>query len=182
SVQNRLCGQQPEAAQELHRVFTLARLPRPTAAIELRDNALQQHQLELRVLVTGPRRLARLLEPALDDCEIGERQLTGDDVVVAHGIDGSHDVHHIGILKSTDHVHHGVDFADVREELIAQPFALRGAFHESRDVDELDDRGNFFLWLDDGVELLEARVGHFDDADVRLYRAEGIIYRGSSLG
>src|SRR5205823_11230689 len=77
-VQNRLCGQQPEAAQELHRVFTFARLPRPTAAIELRDDALQQHQLDLRFLVTGPRRLARLLEPALDDCEIGERQLTGD--------------------------------------------------------------------------------------------------------
>src|SRR5205823_8290341 len=64
---------------------------------------------------------------------------------------------------------------------IAQPFALRGAFHESRDVDELDDRGNLLLWLDDGVELREARVGDFDDADVRLDRAEGIILRGRSL-
>jgi len=37
----------------------------------------------------------------------------------------------------------GVHFADVGEELIAEPFALRGALHEPGDIDELDNCGIF---------------------------------------
>src|SRR2546430_17487819 len=63
----------------------------------------------------------------------------------------------------------------MREELIAEPLALRGALDESGDVDEFDHRRHLFLRRDDGVELLEARIGDLDHADVRIDRAKRII-------
>src|SRR5207245_9846366 len=117
----------------------------------------------------------------VDERQLGERCLDGDDVVIADGIERPHDVDDIGVLEATDHMDDGVHFADVGEELIAQPLALRGALHEAGDVDELDNRGNLFLRLDDLVELLETRVGDFDDADVRLDRAKGIVLRRRRL-
>src|SRR2546429_5562735 len=46
-----------------------------------------------------------------------------------------------------------------RSELVAEALALRGAFHEPSDVDELDDGRNLLFRLDDGVESLEAGGG-----------------------
>jgi len=44
-------------------------------------------------------------------------------------------------------VHHRIDFADVGEELVAEALALRRAFDEAGDVDELDDGGNLLFGL-----------------------------------
>jgi len=44
--------------------------------------------------------------------------------------------------KAAHHVRDGVALADIGEELVAQAFALRGAGHESRDIDELDRGGD----------------------------------------
>ncbi len=65
------------------------------------------------LFVAGARRFPGLLETALDDREVGEGQLAGDHIVVAHGIDGAHHVHDVGIVETANHVDDGVDFADV---------------------------------------------------------------------
>jgi len=44
-----------------------------------------------------------------------------------------------------------------------------------RDVDEFDRGGDDFLRLRDGGKLGEARVGHFDDADIGIDGAERIV-------
>src|SRR5439155_24159926 len=59
--------------------------------------------------------------------------------------------------------------------------ALRGAFREPSDFDELDAGRNLLFRLDDGVESLEAGVGDLDDADVGLDGAERIVLRRGRL-
>ena len=69
------------------------------------------------------------------------------------------------------------------EELVAQAFALGGAGHQAGDVDELDDGRHDALGLDDLGQLRQARIGHFDHADVGLDGAEGIVLgRDAGLG
>src|SRR5690606_6521888 len=62
-----------------------------------------------------------------------------------------------------------------------EPFALARAFHEARDVDELDDGRQDALGLHDLRDRLEPRIGHRYDADVRVDRAERVIL-GRDLG
>ena len=61
------------------------------------------------------------------------------------------------------------------------PFEAPG--DQAGDVDELDGGRDDLLRLDDLGERVEPRVGHLDDADVRLDRAEGIVLgRDAGLG
>ena len=46
----------------------------------------------------------------------------------------------VGVLEAADDLDDRVDFADVGEELVAEPFALARALHQAGDVDELDRR------------------------------------------
>ncbi len=70
-----------------------------------------------------------------------------------------------------------IGLADVAEELVAEPFALRRAADQPGDVGEaqlrLDDLGA----ARDPGDGVEARVGDGDVPDVRLDRAERIIRR-----
>jgi hypothetical protein len=53
------------------------------------------------------------------------------------------------VLEAAQHVHDGVDLADVGEELVAEAFALGGAAHEAGDVDEGDAGRDDLLRLRD---------------------------------
>ena len=68
-----------------------------------------------------------------------------------------------------------VGFSDIAEELISQPFTLRGTFYEPRNIDELDRRGHDRLGMDEILELFEANVGDDDDPGVGLDRTEWIV-------
>ncbi len=93
------------------------------------------------------------------------------------------DVHDVRIVEAADDVRDRVALADVGEELVAQSLALAGAGDEARDVDELDCGGNYLFRLGDRGKRAQARVWHFDDADVRLDRAERIVLgRDAGLG
>jgi hypothetical protein len=61
------------------------------------------------------------------------------------------------------------------------PLALGGAGHETRDVHELDGRGQDLFRLDDVRERLQAQVRHRHDADVRVDRAEWVVGRRGVL-
>src|SRR2546422_7302333 len=52
-----------------------------------------------------------------------------------------HHVDHVGIVEAADHVDHRVHLADVRQELVAEPLALRRPFHRSEEhTSELQSR------------------------------------------
>ncbi len=81
------------------------------------------------------------------------------------------------VFEAAQDVDHRVDLADVTEELVAQPFALRRAADQARDVDEAELGGDDLGRLGDGRQRLEPRIGHPDVADVGLDRAERIVRR-----
>ncbi len=121
-----------------------------------------------------------LLQPVvalLQRREIGQDQLGVDDFDVAHGIDCAADVMDVAVLEAAHHLHDGVHFADVAEELVAEALARARPFHEPGDIDELDRGRNDFLRMRKLGENLEPRVGHGHDAEIRIDRAERVVRR-----
>ena len=91
------------------------------------------------------------------------------------GIDAAFDMDHVVVLEAAQHIGDGVDLADIGEELIAEPFALRGAAHQPGNIDEGEPRGDHLRGLGDGREPVEPRIGHRHVADIGLDGAERII-------
>ncbi len=91
-------------------------------------------------LVVGVGGLVELLDfgvAFLYGFEVGEKELGVDDVDVVEGVDAAGDVDDFGVVEAADDVADGVGGADVAEELVAEAFALGGAFDKAGDVDEL---------------------------------------------
>ena len=84
------------------------------------------------------------------------------------------------VFEAAHHVDDRIGFADVRQKLVAQAFALGRAGDQAGDIDELDHGRHDALRLDDVRQRLQARIGHFDDADVRFDGAERIIFSGDA--
>jgi hypothetical protein len=143
---------------------------------------LERRQLRLGLLVGGARRALRPVKPLLHRGQVRQRQLELDYLAVAHRVHRAHHVRDIGILEAAHHVHDGVRLADVREELVAKPFALRRALHEPGDVNELHHRRHGFPWFDDVGNAVQTRVGHFYHPDVRLDGAERVVLGGGARG
>ncbi len=183
-VHRRLHRQQEEWTQhgELLRV-QLGGTRRPTLVQHDLD-LLQRRDEALRLLVAaGTRRLLVLRELLLDRREIGERELGVDRLDVRHRIDLAGDVHDVVVAEAPHDMRDRVGLTDVGEELVAEALALGRARHEAGDVDEFHHRRKHALGLCDGCKRAEARIGHLDDADVRLDRAEGIVLgRDAGLG
>src|SRR5437867_1313173 len=68
-----------------------------------------------------------------------------------------------------------VGLANGGEKLVAEPLALRGALHETCDVDELHDGGDGLFRLNDVRDAIEPRIRHLDHADVRFDGAKRIV-------
>jgi hypothetical protein len=130
-----------------------------------------------RFLVLAGGALAGLLDAALQAFEVGEHQLGLDRVGIADRIDAAFDMGDVVVFEAAQHMHDGIDFADIGEELVAEAFTLRGAAHEAGDVDEGDAGRDDFLGAGDRGQLLHARIGHGDFAGVRLDGAERIVRR-----
>ncbi len=109
--------------------------------------------------------------------EIGQHQFGLDRLDIVDGRDLALDMGDVGILETAHDMGDGVAFADIGEELVAEPLAFRGAAHEAGDVDEGEPRRNDFLRAGDLGEHFEARIGHGDVADIGLDGAERIIGR-----
>ena len=156
---------------------------RRLAVLQQRQRLLHHRQHGQRFLVLAAGALAELHDAALEAVEVGEHQFGLDRLGVGDRIDAALDMGDVVILEAAQHVHDGVDLADVGEELVAQPFALRGAAHQAGDVDEGDAGRDDLLRLGDRGDLLQARIGHRHLAGVRLDGAERIVggLRGGRL-
>jgi len=113
-----------------------------------------------------------LVEALLYGVEIGEQELGVDDVDVVEGVDAAGYMDDFGIGEAADDVEDGVGLADVREELVAEAFALAGAFDDAGDVDELHGGG---VGLDHGDDAVHAVVGYGHDADVGIDGAKRVV-------
>ena len=66
---------------------------------------------------------------------------------------------------------------DMLQKFISEPFALRRALHQPRNIDEAHRGGRRLFRLVHLVKNRQPRIRHIHDADVRLDGAEGIILR-----
>ena len=145
------------------------------AGVEVRDEFFAQRDLGLGRLSPARASFCWRSCALLHRGEVGEDEFGVDHLDVAHGIDAAADVMDVRVLKAAHDLHDGVDFADVAEELVAEPFARARAFHQPRDVHELDRRGHDLLRVREFREHLEPRVRHGDDADVRVDGAKRVV-------
>ena len=81
------------------------------------------------------------------------------------------------VVEAAHDLHDRVDFADIGKKFVPEALAFGRSRDEPGNVHELDDGGNDDVRLRDFRQRREAFVRHFDDADVRLDRAERIIGR-----
>jgi hypothetical protein len=81
------------------------------------------------------------------------------------------------ILEAAQHMRDGIDFADVGQELVAQPFALRCTAHQARDIDERNAGGDDLARFSDRRQFVEPQVRHRHVADIGLDGAERIVRR-----
>ncbi|MNI45676.1 hypothetical protein D3C73_1001140 [compost metagenome] len=86
----------------------------------------------------------------------------------------------VSVLEAAHHVGDRIHFADVGQELVAQAFAAGGTGHQAGDVDELDRGRDDLLRVDDRCQLVQARIRHRHDADVRFDGAEREVRRGDA--
>ena len=113
----------------------------------------------------------RTTKSSLDGFKVGESKFQFDDAQVFEWIGRTGNV---VVFEGAQHEHNGVDLTDVGEELVAEAFALARAFDQAADVDDLNRGMNHVLRLGHHGQLIEARVGHLGDADVRVFRGERI--------
>ena len=78
-----------------------------------------------------------------------------DGIDVGERIHFARDVNHVRVVERAHHVRDRVHLADVREELVAEAFALGGAGHQPGDVDEFDRGRHHALRLRDRRDRIE---------------------------
>ncbi|MCY1297378.1 hypothetical protein D9M70_468150 [compost metagenome] len=145
------------------------------AVLQQLQRGFHDRQLRHGVLVLAAGALAGLLGAALEAVEVGEHQLGLDRLGIGDRVDAAFDVGDVVILEAAQHMHDGIHFADVGEELVAEAFTLRRATHEAGDIDEGDARRDDFLRLGNVGKLAHARVRHRHFAGVRLDGAERVV-------
>ena len=141
----------------------------------MRKKFVDDGDLGLRRFRSGADFLLQTIVPLLQRGEIGQDEFGVDHLDVANRVDRAADVMDIRVLEATDDLHDRVDLANVAEELVAESFAGARAFHEARDVHKLDRGRDDLLRVRKFRERFEARVGHGDDAEIRIDRAEGVV-------
>ncbi len=102
--------------------------------------------------------------------QVGQCQLCVDRLDIADGIDSAFHMRDIGIDEAADNVQDRIDLADMGEELVAEPFAGRGAADDAGDIDDPHGRGDNFLRRLIFIDLRQPLIGHGYDADVGLNR------------
>jgi hypothetical protein len=124
--------------------------------------------------------LAGLCEPAPDGLQVGQQELRLHRLDVTLWGHAPLDVHDVLLLKAAHHLDHGVGFADMCQELVAEPLASRGSAHQTRDVHQLQRSRHDPLGAHKRSQGLEPRVGRRDHAGVRVDGAERVVVGGRS--
>ena len=83
----------------------------------------------------------------------------------------------VAVFEATYDLCDSVYLTDVREEFVAETFALCGTFYKACDIDEAYRCGNGAFRFIHFFEFLKTMVGNVYDADIRFDGAERIVGR-----
>lgn len=139
-----------------------------------------EHELECFLVAARAGLLGVAIKRLFNRGEVGERKFGVDDVDVVDRVNLAGDVDDVFIVKAAHDMCDGVALSDVGEELIAEAFTLARAGNEAGDVDEFDRCGHDTFGVNDFSELRETGIGHLNDADIGLDRAERIVFGGDA--
>ena len=176
-IEHRLRGQEAEAGESPLLLRLDLDEPRRLAVAQQDERAVDEVERVLRLLVAALRLLLQRVDAPLQAVEIGEHQLGLDRLDVGDRIDAALHMGDVAVLEAAHHMGDGVDLADVGEELVAEPLALRGAAHQAGDVDEGEPRRHDLHGLGELRQRVEPRIGHRHLADIGLDGAERIVRR-----
>ena len=84
----------------------------------------------------------------------------------------------LGRAAGYDHPQFSIHRGDLQMVLLDAFLARAG--HEARDIDEFNNGRNHALGFDDIGERGQPRIRHFDHADIRLDRAERVVFGGDA--
>ena len=115
------------------------------------------------------------LLPPVQCFEVREPQLGLHGLDIAEWIYAPGHVEHVGILETPDHMQQGVHLPDLREEPVAQPLPLTGAFDEAGNVPHFQGARSALSRLKDLDQLGDTSIRHRGDADVGFDRGVGIV-------
>ena len=107
--------------------------------------------------------------------EVSLHEFQIDDLDVVARINVARDVVNVVVIKNTYYLCDSIYLTDVREKLIPQPLPFRGAFHESRDIDEFNNSRNSFLRVRHLRKSVKSVIRHCNDTDRRINRRKRII-------
>ena len=183
-IEHRLAGQQLQFVEGLF-FFRVAldKAGRLTVAKD-RKGAVDQLQRLLGLLVIALGLLLKVGAPLFETLEVRQHQLGLDHLGIGERIDLVGDVNDIAVFKAAQHIGDGIGLADIGEELVAQPFALRCAFHQARNIHKAHARRQNVRRLADGRQLFQPRIGHRHLAHIGLDGAEREVgrLRGGGAG
>ena len=117
------------------------------------------------------------MDGTLTGIQIGQRQLGIDNINIVSRIHFVINVDDVVVFKAANNVTDSFGFTDVGQELIAQAFTFRCAFHQARDIDEFHGGRQNALWFHDFSQLIQTRIGHRDNTRVRLDSTEREVCR-----
>ena len=109
--------------------------------------------------------------------DIRQNEFRVDDVNVAQRIHGTEFMNDIIIVKAADYLHDGVHFTNVRQKLVAQAGAFRGALDQAGNIHEFNKRGDDFFRTGHVGKNLQAGIRDCYHTHVRVNGAEGIVGR-----
>ncbi len=129
--------------------------------------------LEIRCLDAFLALFLEALETPLDHAQVGEDQLVFHALRVAGGIHRTTRVGHGLVAEGADDVDEGVGIFVAGHVHQGSSAAAAGGDH----VGELNGGRRSLLRIEDGREPIEARIGHFRDADGRLTLPPRRVFR-----
>ena len=181
-VDHRLIGQEAQGFHEFCLVLRQVHRPGGQALLQDGFDFIQNIQFLLEALVSL-QVLCGLLDPAVDQLDVGNDQLQVDGLDVLQRPDLSVHMHHVLVFKAPHHVDDGVHFPDVGQELVSQTLALGSAFHQTGNVHEFDAGVDDLLRVIHIVQDLQPFIRYLYHPNVGVDGAEGIILRlGTCLG
>jgi hypothetical protein len=128
--------------------------------------------LHLQALAASPGLLDELLERLLDELDVLEAELLGNDVQVTERVDITLNVDDLGIVESADDLEDGIDGANVRQEGVSETGTSGRTAGETSDIVDGQVGRNARLGVVVFTQPVEALIG---DEDARLFWVDGGI-------
>ena len=117
-------------------------------------------------VTAGLRLLLSAGHAALNCFKILDEKFVIDDLLVADRIDCTVNMGDVIVIETTQHMYDRIRLPYVGKKLVAETFALAGAFYEAGDIDNFYRSGNHTLRLTHIDERVQAVIGDCDDTDI----------------